>query len=362
MLYVYHVYIYIPSSHILFGFNHFLFDNSEFITNILTYCILPLFNLTHISLTFRVLQEIWTSRFIQNIIRKRIWTSGVFQHPCHHPSKGLRIPNKTSLVLMVQKSCLTCLGSLRRYGRTSWTHVVKRTFWNVRCGIILFFPVPFFLVNYRQLVCMMDDIECEPILKVPRCSQSPPFSPLGGCRWQCWMWEPLAQNGGAWGHSTFERPWPYCGSHWLVSRPMAKARSENFEGKSGTEWAFLGSDIKAGQSNSESAASRDEDNDLQYSSELEVAVPSCPLHSSWESGAPWADEDEDVPAQPSIFQDVRLAPVKDRKLPSKQCCHAAEDRYWVTNPSRYWVTNPFSQYQIKCLGVLAHDNQFIYNT
>ena len=23
--------------------------------------------------------------------------------------------------------------------------------------------------------------------------------------------------------------------------------------------------------------------------------------SSWESGAPWADEDEDVPAQPSIF-------------------------------------------------------------
>ena len=35
-----------------------------------------------------------------------------------------------------------------------------------------------------------------------------------------------------------------------------------------------------GRSNSESAASRDQDKDLQYSSELEVAVPACPLHQS----------------------------------------------------------------------------------
>ena len=71
---------------------------------------------------------------------------------------------------------IPALSSLRRYGRTSWTHVVKRTFWNVRCGIILFSSFLFF-VNYRQLVCMMDDIECEPFFKVPRCSQSCPFPP-----------------------------------------------------------------------------------------------------------------------------------------------------------------------------------------
>ena len=67
------------------------------------------------------------------------------------------------------------LSSLRRYGRTSWTHVVKRTFWNVRCGIILF-SRSFF--GKLHTTCLHDGRHWVwTLFKVPRCSQSCPFPP-----------------------------------------------------------------------------------------------------------------------------------------------------------------------------------------
>ena len=67
------------------------------------------------------------------------------------------------------------LSSLRRYGRMSWTHVVKRTFWNVRCGIILF-SRSFF--GKLHTTCLHDGRHWVwTLFKVPRCSQSCPFPP-----------------------------------------------------------------------------------------------------------------------------------------------------------------------------------------